>query len=104
MKFINKNISFDFDKTLQREDIQNLARALSRNNTIWIITRRFIYESDDVYEIARNLGIPRTRVIFTNGRWKYEKLKSMNIDYHYDDKQDEVNMINKWTSTRGIKI
>lgn len=101
---INKNIGFDFDKTLQREDIQRLAAALSKRNTIWIVTRRFQYENEDVYEVAMKLGIPASRIIFTNGRWKWQVLKNMNLDLFYDDKQDEVNMINKYTKTKAIKI
>lgn len=103
-KFVGKNISFDFDKTLQREDIQNLAIRLRVWNTIWIITRRFPDEYEDVYKVAMRLGIPTTRIIFTAGRWKWQKLKTMNIDYHYDDKIDEVNMINRLTKTKAILI
>lgn len=104
MNFIGKNISFDFDKTLEREDIQNLARKLAVKNTIWIITRRFPDEYEDVYEVAMKLGIPRTRIVFTAGKWKWMKLRTMNIDIHYDDKDDEVNQINKFTKTKAIKV
>lgn len=104
MNWIGLNISFDFDKTLERLDMQNLARKLSVKNTIWIITRRFPDEYVDVYEIARSLGIPQQRIVFTSGKWKWMKLRTMNIDYHYDDKADEVNQINKWTKTKAILI
>ena len=104
LSLINKNISFDFDGTLERPEIQAIARKLKLRNTIWIITRRFLDESEDVYKVADELGIPRTRIIFTNGRWKYQVMRGMNIDYHFDDKLDEINQIEKWTKTKGIKV
>ena len=103
-KFIGKNISFDFDKTIDREDIQNLARKLAVRNTIWIITRRFRHEYKEVFEVASKLGIPQTRIVFTSGRWKWATIKNMNIDYHYDDKPEEVNQINRFTKTKAILV
>lgn len=104
MQYIGKNISFDFDNTLDRPEIQAIAKKLAVKNTLWIITRRFPDEWLEVWKVAEKLGVPLTKIVFTAGRWKYLKIRTMNIDIHFDDKEDECNMINKWTKTKTIKV
>lgn len=98
-------VSFDFDKCLQRQRVQDIAnKHISDMDEVWIITRRFENENAEVIEIANKLGIDSEHIIFTNGEWKWNTLKDMNIDIHYDDKLIEILLIERYTNTKGILI
>ena len=96
------DISFDFDKTLDRPRVQQIAReCIESGYTVWIITRRYEDESEEVYKVADELGIPRERTLFTNGEWKWRTIKDLPIDVHWDDKVIEILLIEKYTNTKG---
>lgn len=96
------NISFDFDNTLDRLRVQDIAiECIDSGYTVWIITRRYENENKEVYEVADKLGIPKERVIFTNGEWKWRTIKNLPIDCHYDDKVIEILLIERFTDTKG---
>lgn len=95
-------ISFDFDGTLSTSKGQALATLkMSMGKTVYIITRRQESQSKAVYEVADKLGIPHSRVYFTNGKMKWEKVKELHIGTHYDNNPDEVKLINERTLTTG---
>jgi len=106
-------ISFDFDSTLSRPDIQDFVKELTRKDVeIWICTSRFEDGIDetgknwnkDLFLVAKNLDIPIERIIFTN--WKDKKDYLENIDFliHLDDDYVELDKINKYTKTKGISV
>jgi hypothetical protein len=89
-------ISIDYDDTLSTQRGKDLARRLmNEGNDLYIVTRRYSTESYDVYRIAEQLGIPRDKVHFTQGRMKWQKLKELGIQRHIDNNPDEIADINK---------
>lgn len=93
-KFYGSRISLDFDDTLSTQRGQDLARNLiNRGYDVYVVTSRQKFASSGVYYITDKLGIPRDKVIFTEGRLKWKKLKELGISKHYDNNEDEVKAI-----------
>jgi hypothetical protein len=98
-------VSFDFDDTLSTQRGQDIAKRLMNDNkTVYIITRRQESDSKEVYKVADELGIPRSRVYFTNGSLKWETVKRLEIGTHYDNNQNEVDKIRENTDAKAIKF
>ena len=98
-------VSFDFDDTLSTQRGQDIAkRLINDNKTVYIITRRQESDSKEVYKVADELGIPRSRVYFTNGSLKWETVKRLEIGTHYDNNQNEVDKIRENTDAKAIKF
>ena len=101
----SNKVSFDFDDTLSTQRGQDLAkRKIQEGKIVYIITRRQQSASAEVYKIADEIGIPHSRVHFTNGKMKWEEVKRLGIGTHYDNNQREVDLINKNTDTKGYKF
>lgn len=98
-------VSIDFDDTLNTAKGEALYRRLkSEKKNIYIVTRRQESASKEVYNLAESLGIPKNKIIFTNGAMKWETIKRLNIATHYDNNQKEIDLINKNTDARGVKF
>jgi len=98
-------VSIDFDDTLDTERGKALAkRLISEGKTVYIVTRRQQTASEAVYKVADELGIPKNRVKFTNGAYKWETIKHYGIGTHYDNNSREVELINSKTTAKGIKF
>lgn len=105
-------VSFDFDSTLDRIDVQEFAHNLIKNGVeVWICTSRFSPENahrkdwnDDLFAVASKVGIPKDRVIFTNMANKSEVIKDMGFIWHLDDDWIELDFINADTKTKGISV
>ena len=98
-------VSFDFDDTLSQDRYQKKAMQLKEEGkTVYIVTRRQEEQSIAVYEIADEIGIPRSRVYFTNGKMKWETIKRLNIGTHYDNNEDEIRLIRENTDAKGILV
>lgn len=108
-------VSFDFDGTLQREDVQEYAKKLiDRGVDVWVVTTRFdenhkskwilhfpdapwaheyAAHPDDpnyeLWEVCHRLGIPRHKVRFTCMEWKYTYLNGTSFSWHLDDNPEE---------------
>ena len=54
-----------------------------------------------VYEIAKELGIPRLRVYFTNGEDKWKTIQSLGIELHIDNNEEQVNKIKENTDSNA---
>lgn len=106
----NNKVSFDFDSTLSRVDVQDYARSLSnRGFEVWICTSRFEnckdyiwrkFEEDchkDLRKVATELSIPEERIIFTNMQDKWSKMEELGFEplFHLDDDYIELNGINR---------
>ena len=102
-----KNLSFDFDGTLSRKDVQTFAKSLSDLGfNIWIVTSR-LKESwnSDLYEVAQELYIPLERIVFTNMEFKYNFfIFNPNYLFHLDDDWIELKEIDIHTSVIGIPV
>lgn len=96
-------ISFDFDDTLSTKKGQELAaQKIAEKNEVWIITARQEKDSAEVLKIADKLGIPHSRVIFTNGKDKWSFVMRHKIDVHYDNNQEQIDKINHNTLAKGV--
>jgi hypothetical protein len=95
-------ISLDYDGTLSKLEGRLLAKRLvGQGNDVYVVTARQDSQSAEVYRIAKEVGIPRGNVYFTNGRPKSPKLKSLGISKHYDNNPDVIKEIE--TNTKGIQ-
>ena len=96
-------ISFDVDGVLTTPQGMALARRkITEGNRVYIITaRNESTMSARVYEIAKELGIPRLRVYFTNGEDKWKTIQRLGIDVHYDNNEEQVSKINDNTDYKG---
>lgn len=109
-----KKISFDFDSTLDRDDVQSFAKELINEGVeVWIITSRFSPEqaikkwankswNNDLFEVADKLGISRDHIAFTAMQNKSEFIKNKDFIFHLDDDWVENEFINEETKTIGI--
>ena len=110
-------VSFDFDGTLSRKDVQEYAKSLlERGIEVWITTSRS-HESnaeamewnDDLYLVARELGIPKSQIHFMNA-WIYGDdksywLKDQDFIWHLDDDWLELKSIQReCKQTFGISV
>lgn len=98
-----KKVSFDFDGTLQTEDVQAYAKTLIEEGyEVWVVTTRYDENhqhkyvaipdanNDDLWEVVDRLGIPRYRVRFTCMEWKYTYLNGTKFVWHLDDNIQEM--------------
>jgi hypothetical protein len=118
----NIQVSFDFDSTLSRNDVQDYARFLiNKGFEVWILTSRFedCYQypwyrgtvnehcHHDLYIVANSLNIPPERIIFTNMADKADTIlerEDFNPIWHLDDDYIELNIIHRKTTTKAISV
>ena len=111
-------VSFDFDSTLSRKDVQRFAKELvSEGHEVWIVTSRIsneqskleytsnytldrIYKSNKkLFRVADNVGIKRQHIMFCNFTDKIVFLKDKGFAFHLDDDSDELIAIMQSTDT-----
>lgn len=99
-------VSFDFDGVLETPQGKALARRkINEGEQVYIITaRQESTMSNSVYEVAKELGIPRLHVYFTNGKDKWNTIKRLGIDVHYDNNEEQIQKIKENTDTRAEKV
>lgn len=120
----NKNIkvSFDFDGTLAEKHVQEYARELLQRSDIevWIVTSRFGDDekykkffstttnvnitNNDLWEVAKDLGIPKERIHFTNMEDKWKFLKDKDFIWHLDDDWVENRLILNNAKMKAINV
>ena len=121
-----KKVSFDFDDTLSFESVQDYAKKLIAEGVeVHITTSRYENISDypkdflenwektygkkattnDLFDIATELGIPKERIHFTNMQYKSEFLTDQNFVWHLDDNDKEIFLIQRSNiKTKGIYL
>ena len=113
-------ISFDFDSTLSRVDIQDLAfKFINKGFEVWCVTSRLSneqspkykikgiwveHDNSDLFNVCDKIGINKGKIHFTNGKDKFEFIKENNFVFHLDDDAHEIELINKYTFTKGILL
>ena len=104
-----KQISVDFDGTLDRKDVQEYIRALlAMDIEVYVITAREpengvdIIDNSDLWDVVNDLGIKPFNVWFTSYTDKYEYMKGSAIVLHIDDDSHELKMI--WEKTSVIPV
>lgn len=95
-----KKVSFDFDGTLEFQDIQEYAKELvNRGVEVWIVTTRyedlsnynnFNVSHTDLYKALEYTGIKKEHVHFNNMEYKYTFFKDKSFAFHLDDNPDEL--------------
>lgn len=94
-------VSFDFDSTLSRKDVQEYAKELlQRGIDVWIVTSRYDelhkhrYQhnptNNDLWAVIDELNIPRWKVRFTCMESKSLYLIHTKIVWHLDDDTVEL--------------
>jgi hypothetical protein len=110
-----KIVTFDFDSTLSRKDVQDYAFSLiNKGIDVWVLTSRYdeLHKhkyrhnptNEDLYKVTDKLKIPRDKIRFTCMRDKAEYLFGTNVIWHLDDDFVELNIINRETNTIGISV
>jgi len=97
-------VSFDFDGTLSRKDVQSFAKKLvDIGLEVWIVTSRCATEpalekgwywierqNQELYDVAESCGIKRENIQFTEHVDKIVFLKDKKFVFHLDDDMDEL--------------
>lgn len=108
-------VSFDFDGTLEVENVQEYAKVLIKLGVeVWVVTTRYdsnhkhkwmesfpeeewahICANTDgdpnfgLWGVIEKLGIPKHHVRFTCMEWKHTYLKGSRFLWHLDDNEEE---------------
>jgi hypothetical protein len=97
-------VSFDFDGTLSRKDVQRFAKELvDKGYDVWIVTSRVATEpalakgwywvekqNQELYNVAEQCGIPKEKIVFTEHVDKIVFLKDKEFLFHLDDDEYEL--------------
>lgn len=108
-------VTFDFDETLSRSDVQEYARELiALNVDVWVLTSRYddihkhLYPknptNEDLYAVTDALKIPRSKIRFQLFRKKSEFLKGTRVLWHLDDDEIELDYIKLNTDVKPIAV
>ena len=112
-------VSFDFDSTLSRKDVQDFAKELVNNgHEVWIVTSRFDDESamsknwhwikgqnQKLFDVAEECGIKRQNIHFTCMEPKSIFLKDKGFVFHLDDDDIELmEILESGDSCRAIHV
>ncbi len=97
-------VSFDFDSTLSRKDVQEFAKELvGEGHEVWIVTSRFSDEAgkeknwhwiegqnQKLFDVAEYCGIKKENIHFTCMESKSIFLKGKGFIFHLDDDDIEL--------------
>lgn len=109
-------VTIDYDGTLTRKDVQEfVGHLVTAKVKVFIITSRYdelhkhlypgMVTSQEVFILAGKLGIPISRVIFTNMESKGIYLKNTNVIMHLDDDESHLQeLIDEGCKTVGINV
>jgi hypothetical protein len=115
-------VSFDFDSTLSRKDVQEYAQSLINEGfEVWILTSRFVdcfsypwYKEaiyghchQDLFTVANELEIPDEHIIFTDMADKADIIlerDDFNPVWHLDDDYIELNTIFRKTKCKAFSV
>ena len=94
-------ISFEYDGVLTTENGKELLkRKIFESFDVYIVTSR--QRSLTIINFALENIIFSNRVFFTESKDKCETLQRLGIEIHYDNNQEQIEKINKFTNTKGI--
>lgn len=96
-----RKVSFDFDSTLDKDNIEAFAKELvEKGFEVWIVTTRLDnhtapsnHWNTDLFDTAMRCGIKFNNIHFTNGSDKYLFLRGKGFEFHIDDDWHELKMI-----------
>jgi len=98
-----EKISFDYDGTLTNNNgLSLIKRKITEGYDVYIITARGEGRKGPVLDLAKELGLPISKVIFTgSNNNKVLKIKQLGINKHYDNNPDVIKKINEMTNAEG---
>ena len=107
-----KKVSFDFDGTLSKNKIQKYAKMLVNAGVeCWIVTSRMGFGkeprpdwNEDLFEIAREIGIPKSQIHFCCMDNKANFLNGKGFIWHLDDDLIELSFIKTDTDVKPIYL
>lgn len=103
---MKNKISFDYDGTLQRKDIQEYCKELiERGYECHICTSRQNTNDNqnlDLYQIAHECGIPKKNITFTSFDDKYKFLNEDEFIFHIDDDNIELSFFRSYSKITPI--
>jgi len=103
-----KKVSFDYDGTLALPAVEEFAKELvDQGYDVWVVTSRVGDDNldksfqpwktpdwnRDLWDTCLNVGIPKSKVVFTSFVDKIEFLKGKNYIFHLDDDLYELTAI-----------
>ena len=114
-------VSFDFDATLSRHDVQVYASNLvDEGHEVWIVTSRWDFDNldkrwkskkdgepwrhQDLFQVAEWCGIGKERIHFTNQVKKVKFLEDNDFIFHVDDEFSELIEIMKNGKVESINV
>lgn len=112
-------VSFDYDGCLSGLLVQLFATYLVKRDDVevWVTTTRYSsdappkymkngvwveHNNDDLFKDTDAIGIPRDRIVFTNGADKWNHIKDQGFTWHLDDDWHEIQTIDANTKCFGI--
>ena len=109
-------VSFDFDSTLSRKDVQSFAKELvNEGHEVWIVTSRFSDEAakdkkwhwikgqnQKLFDVAEDCGIKVENIHFTNMESKSLFLEGKGFIFHLDD--DDIELMDILESNRSTEV
>ena len=109
-----KEVSFDFDGTLEFQSIQNYAKELMEKGfEVHVTTSRWedvtkypfkVENHNDLFKVTDEIGIKRENIHFTNMEYKHKFLKNTDFIVHIDDNTDEVKFITMFTDVFPVDL
>jgi hypothetical protein len=107
-----RKVSFDFDSTLSRKDVQDFAKKLvNEGYEVWIVTSRFDDETgmsknwhwikdqnQNLFNIASECGIKMDNIKFTCMEPKIKFLENKGFIFHLDD--DDIELMDIFESNK----
>jgi hypothetical protein len=108
-------VSFDFDHTLSRKDVQVFAKQLvDDGHEVWIVTSRFSDEAakeknwhwiegqnQKLFDVAEECGIKKENIQFTCMESKSVFLKDKGFIFHLDD--DDIELMDIFESKNSCR-
>ena len=120
-------VSFDFDDTLDQEEVWHYAlQLMDRGVEVWIVTARLDDDNvmkefgekignhdvippwagnDDIYAQADAMGIPKNRIVFTNllGKGAFFK-RHPDFAWHLDDSSKQLFDVQYMSKVKPISV
>lgn len=100
-----EKVSFDYDGVLTKPEGKALIkRKITEGYPVYIITARQESNGEAVVNFAREYGVDRDKVYFTNGDDKWKTIKRLGISKHYDNNPEQVDKINQFTDCEAVLV
>lgn len=106
-------ISIDFDHCLTQPHVSQLAKEfIVAGYEVWIVTSRWdnlkrlaypdLKSNEDLFSLAKEVGVPMHRIGFTNQHPKWISLNDGNFDIHIDDSKEELRGLRYYDKVKGF--